>query len=85
MLSSLPPKTTLSTKLRGRKKIVRTRPLPESQILKFEQELAEYPWDEVFSNKDVDTQAEIFHKWLRSNLDYFFPEKVTKMSVLDKK
>jgi hypothetical protein len=47
--------------------------------------LARYPWDEVFLAKSVDEQVEIFHKFLRNSLDKYFPEKVTKMSVLDKK
>ena len=54
--------------------------------MKFEQELAKYSWEEIFNiNPDVNTQVEIFHGWLRNNLDYFFPEKITKMSILDKK
>jgi hypothetical protein len=30
------------------------------------------------------TLVELFHDWLRNNLDKFFPEKVTKISMLDK-
>ena len=67
------------------KKTIKTRPLPESQILKFEHDLAMYPWDEEFKNVSVDGQVEIFHFFLRNKLEEYFPEKITKMSGLDKK
>ena len=79
------PKSDNNYKCERKKKIIRTRPLPESQIVKFEQELAKYPWDQVFSNKSVNEQVELFHHWLKINLDKFFPEKITKISTLDKK
>jgi hypothetical protein len=41
-----------------KKKTVMTRPLPESQILKFEKDLIRYPWDEAFMTKSVDEQVE---------------------------
>ena len=55
------PKSDNNYKCERKKKIIRTRPLPESQIVKFEQELAKYPWDQVFSNKSVNEQVELFH------------------------
>ena len=67
------------------KKTVKTRPIPESQILKFEKDLAEYPWNDAFENKTVDEKTDIFHQFLRSNLDKHFPEKTVKISSLDKK
>ena len=67
---------------RERKKRVFTRPLPDSQIAKFVQELSSFPWDEVFMNKTVDEQVGMFHNFLRKNLDKYFPEKTTKMSTL---
>jgi hypothetical protein len=67
------------------KKTIRTRPVPESQILKFERDLAYFPWEDILANKTVDKQAEIFHVFLRENLDKYFPEKVVKISSMDKK
>ena len=67
------------------KKTIRTRPVMESQILKFEQDLAQVPWNELFENKTVDEQTELFHGFLRENLDRYFPEKVVKISSMDKK
>ena len=78
------PKSDPKYKVERKKKVIRTRPLPDQQISKFEQELAMYPWDEVFLDKSVDKQVELFHKWLSCNLDKYFPEKVTKISTLDK-
>ena len=42
------------------------------------------PWEEHFRNKSINEKVKIFHDCLRENLDYFFPEKRTKMSCLDK-
>ena len=38
----------------------------------------------TFENKSVDDQVQLFHEVLRHYLDIYFPEKVTKMSNLDK-
>ena len=54
-------------------------------MMKFEQSLAEQPWSQLFEDKSVDSQAELFHDWLRKNLDIYFPEKCTRFSSLDKK
>ena len=43
-----------------------------------------HPWTETFQNKTVDQKVEIFHDFLRTNLDRYFPEKNTRMSNLDK-
>ena len=59
----------------GVKKTIKTRPIPESQILKFERDLANHPWHEIFSNETPDKQAETFHNFLRSKLDQYFPEE----------
>ena len=41
-------------------------------------------WQGLFKEKTVDEEVEIFHHVLRSNLDKYLPEKVTKMSNLDR-
>ena len=78
------PKTDQKYKIERNKRNVRTRPLPDLQIFKFEKMLADHPWAEIFLNKSVDEQVELFHGWLMENLNHFFPEKVTKFSSLDK-
>ena len=70
--------------MKRKKRTVKTRPLPESNIVKFEQALISYPWEEHFHNKTINEKVQIFHQCLRSHLDKFFPEKTTKMSDLDK-
>ena len=79
------PLTNMNYKVDRVKKTIKTRPIPESQILKFERDLANHPWHEIFANKTPDKQAEIFHDFLRSKLDQYFPEKTVKISTLDKK
>ena len=79
------PKNNTKYKVERKKKVIKTRPLTDFQIFKFEKDLASQPWEELFENKSVDDQAEQFHNWLRTNLDKYFPEKSTKLSSLDKK
>ena len=81
----LAPKSNAQYKVERRKKTIKTRPIPESQLLNFEKDLANYPWDVVFEGKSPDEQAWVFHSFLRSQLDRYFPEKCTKISNLDRK
>ena len=81
----LAPVSNVQYQKERKKKTIFTRPLPESQIANFEKELISYPWDEMFKNRTLDEQVQIFHNFLRNNLDKFFPEKVTRISHLDKK
>ena len=53
--------------------------------MKFERDLAQKSWQHLFENKTVDEQTELFHNFLRENLDRYFPEKVVKISSIDKK
>ena len=80
----LAPISNIQYKRERKKRTVLTRPLPDSQIAKFEQELISFPWAEVFMNKTVNDQVGIFHDFLRTILDKHFPEKTTKMSSLDR-
>ena len=79
------PKQNIQFKKSRTKKTVKTRPLPESQISKFEDDLRKYPWDEAFRNKSVNEQVDLFHNFLRGNLEKYFPEKTSQMSTLDRK
>ena len=54
-------------------------------MFKYESDLAEVSWEELFKNETVDKQAELFHNFLRNNLDKHFPEQFVKISSLDKK
>ena len=79
------PKDNAQFKQIRKKKKVFTRPMPESQIANFEKELLCYPWeDESFTKKSVDEQTEFFHTFIRNKLDEYFPEKMVKISSLDK-
>ena len=71
-------------RIERKKKSVVTRPLPESQMAKFETAVMSFNWDEAFLDKSVDEKVDIFHSFLRSTLDQYFPEKTTKMSNFDK-
>ena len=79
------PKNNVQYENCTKKKIIKTRPLPESNIQKYEKELARHPWKEIFEGKQVNQMVELFHNFIRSNLDKYFPEKCTKLSNFDKK
>ena len=79
------PISNVQYRLDRTKKTVTTRPVLDSQVLKFEQELAQFPWAAAFENKSADEQTDIFHAFLKDNLDKYFPEKVVKISSMDKK
>ena len=81
----LAPKNNAQYMVERKKRIVKSRPILESQLMKFEHDLGKVPWDEIFQNKSADEQAEIFHTYLRSQMDIYFPEKIIKMSNLDRK
>ena len=55
------PKSNSKYKVMRTKKEVKTRPLPDTQIVRFEHKLARQPWNELFLNKSVDEQVELFH------------------------
>ena len=78
------PKNNIRFKTERKKRIVKTRPLPDSKIFLYEQQVGNFPWEAAFENKTADEQVELFHEVLRHHLDVYFPEKLTKMSNLDK-
>ena len=71
-------------KVERNKRIIHTRPLPESNMILFEQSIMNNPWEEHFKNKSINEKVKVFHDCLRENLNHFFPERKTKMSYLDK-
>ena len=71
--------------LKREKREIKIRPLTEQGWIKFSQFFQTHKWDEVLNVKDVESKVNNFHKTLQSRLDNFFPEKVIKVSCLDKK
>ena len=60
----LAPLNNLKYKLERKKKTIRIRPIPQSQVVKFERDLAMHPWEEILADEGPDNQAEIFHNFL---------------------
>ena len=79
------PLNNLQFKVDRVRKTIKTRPIPQSQVIKFEKDLANHPWEEISSNQTPDKQTEIFHDFFMEKLDFYFPEKSVKISSLDKK
>lgn len=78
------PKSNIQFKEQITKRTIKTRPILDSQLNNFERDLANYPWDEVFHGRSVNEKVDHFHTFLRSQLDFYFPEKTTKISNLDR-
>ena len=72
-------------KIDRKTRVIKNRPHLESQMVKFESDLANYPWPQMFENKTPDELANIFHEFLSNKLDKHLPEKSTKVSNLDRK
>ena len=66
------------------KRTIKTRPLPESRIRDFYKFMTIHNWSEVLDVENIDDKTENFHKTLAFSLDLYFPEKVIKVSSLDK-
>ena len=78
------PKSNIQFKEQITKRTIKTRPILDSQLNNFERDLANYPWAEVFHGRSVNEKVDHFHTFLRSQLDFYFPEKTTKISNLDR-
>ena len=79
------PKSDTNFKVERKKKVIKARPLPDSKIPAFGREFQEISWKEVFQESDLDSKVFNFHKII-VNISYkHFPEKVMKISNLDKK
>ena len=63
------------------KKTIKIRPILDSQIIKFEKDLAFHPWEESLSNLTPDSQAEVFHSFIRAKLDTYSLKKQSTFLV----
>ena len=63
---------------------ISTRPLPQSQIQQFGDEIVHYNWENVLNISNANEKVGNFHSYIRSLLDTHFPEKNVKISDLDK-
>ena len=75
----------LITRKPVKKKIITTRPLPNSAFITFGQDITKHNGDEVLNSKDANEKVDNFHFTLREKLDKKFPIKTIKISNLDKK
>ena len=67
------------------KKSIITRPLPISNFAKFEAQIQSHNWSNLYQTVNVNDKVHLFHKSIRTILDENFPEKLVKISNLDKK
>ena len=56
-------KTNLQYKVERVNRIIKTRPIPESKIARYEQDLFKYTWDQVFEGQSVDDKVRHFRNF----------------------
>ena len=66
------------------KRTIRTRPLPESRKKEFHKFMTIHNWAEVLECENINDKTSNFHKTLAFSMDLYFPEKIIKVSSLDK-
>ena len=79
------PKTNNNFKVVRKKKIIKTRPMPDSVIPDFGRDFQNQTRDDVLKEDNVDTKAFNFHRTLIPSCNKHFPEKSLKISTFDKK
>jgi hypothetical protein len=79
------PKSDANYKIERKKKVIKTRPIPESNIPLFANEIQKQTWEEITNEPDIDLKVYKFHRLIILILDKYFPEKTISISNLDKK
>ena len=79
------PLSNQKYKIERNKKYIKVRPIPDSQILNFENEIISTDWNYLFNSPNIDEKTQIFHDVILHALNKYFPEKSLKVSNLDKK
>ena len=79
------PRSDLAFTKERQKTSIHMRPLPDSKIQEFMNEVSQHHWFEVLNQKNAHEKAKCFHDTLISLLDKHFPKKTVKMTTLDKK
>ena len=67
------PKTNNNFRVVRKKKIIKTRPIPDSVIPDFWRDFQKQTWDDVLKEDNVDTKAFNFHKTLVTLCNKHFP------------
>ena len=80
----LAPKASAQFVVEREKTIVKSRPMTQSSINAFCLEMTKHKWEDVLGADSADLKASNYHKYIRSLLDKYFPEKTVTMTNLDK-
>jgi hypothetical protein len=79
------PKSDVNFKVKRKKKVIKTRPIPDSKIHLFGKDIQSQTWDAILNEPDLDTKVYYFHTIIVGICDKYFPEKTITISNLDKK
>jgi hypothetical protein len=79
------PKSNPNFAVSRKRKVVRTRPIPDSKIPAFAKEIQGQSWIEVLEEPDLETKVSNFHQIITSVRNKHFSQKTVTISNLDKK
>ena len=79
------PKSNPNFAVSRKKKVVRTRPIPDSKIPAYVREIQGQSWIEVLEEPDLETKVSNFHQIITSVRNKHFSQKTVTISNLDKK
>ena len=78
------PKSDVNFRLERHKRKVHVRPMPKSRVAAYMRDVGTHNWSEVFNCDDPHQKAEQFHNIIVHKMNNHIPEKVVKMTTLDK-
>ena len=84
ILLFLPPKSNLQFKKERQFTSIQHRPFPPSKVLELGQAIVNHPWLQVFECEDGNKKARNCHQTITMLRDKYFPQKLVRMTSLDK-
>ena len=78
------PKSDANLRLERHKRKVHVRPMPRSRVAAYVRDVGAHDWSEVFKCNNPHEKAEQFNNTIVHKMNNHNPEKVLKMTSLDK-
>ena len=78
------PKSDSNFKVEQHKKKVHIRPMPKSRVAEYMRDIGSQDWSQLFNCNNPHEKAELFHQTILHKMNKHMPEKIVKMTSLDK-
>ena len=80
-----PPASNKQSVIKREKKTLKIRPISHQNIIAAGRFIGSHSWRDLYDSKMADEKVNIFHDFLKTLLDRYFPLKEVKRSPFDKK